>query len=106
MITRLAAFVLGLAMLAGAAIAQTAPTLFKIITAKDEVVIGVSGTDLDTLAKRLVADGQITAWQYSVRKATNEDLEQSPLRRIAVLRADSLRIEPFASPLKVAPLPP
>ncbi len=106
MMIRLAAQALGFAMLASVAFAQGAPTLFKIVTAKDEVVIGVAGIDLDTLAKRLVADGQITVWQYAVHHGANGDLEQGPLRRIAILRQDTLRIEPYSSPLKVAPLPP
>ncbi len=103
---RVAAQALGLAMLTSAALAHSAPTLFKIVTPKDDVVIGVAGTNLDALAKRLVADGQITVWQYAVHKASNGDLEQTPLRRIAILRRDTLRIEPFTSPLKVLPLPP
>jgi hypothetical protein len=106
MMLRVAAQALGLAMLTSAALAQGAPALFKIVTPKDEVVIGVAGTDVDTLAKRLVADGQITVWQYAVHKAASGDLEQTPLRRIAILRQDTLRIEPYTSPLKVVPLPP
>ena len=106
MMIRVAAQALGLALLTSAAIAQSTPSLFKIVTAKDDVVIGVAGTDLDALAKRLVADGQITVWQYAVHKAASGDLEQTPLRRIAILRQDTLRIEPYTSPLKVGPLPP
>jgi hypothetical protein len=106
MVSRVAALVLSLTMATSAAVAQGVPTLFKIVTPKDEVVIATSGIDLDAFAKRLVADGQITVWQYAVRKAANGDLEQAPLRRIAILRQDTLRIEPFASPLRVAPLPP
>jgi hypothetical protein len=90
----------------GPAWAQTVPGLFKVISAKDEVVIGVAGVDVDGLAKRLVADGQVSAWQYAVHKAANGDLEQAPLRRVAILRQDTVRIEAFASPLKVVPLPP
>lgn len=106
MMIRITAQALGFAMLASAAFAQGAPTLFKIVTPKDDVVIGVAGTDLDTLAKTLVANGQITVWQYAVHKASTGDLEQTPLRRVAILRQDTLRIEPYTSPLKVLPLPP
>ncbi len=103
---RLAAQALGLAMMTSAAFAQGTPALFKIVTPKDEVVIGVVGTDLDALAKQLVVNGQITVWQYAVHKAASGDLEQIPLRRIAIFRQDTLRIEPYTSPLKVLPLPP
>ncbi len=106
MTLRIAALALGMTLTAGAALAQGVPSLFKVISAKDDVVIGVTGLDIDALAKRIVADGQITAWQYAVHKAANGDLEQAPLRRVAILRQETLRIEPFTSPLKVLPLPP
>jgi hypothetical protein len=106
MLKRVSALALGLALATSTAVAQSVPTLFKIVSPKDEVVIAAVGLDLDALAKRLVADGQITVWQYSVHKAANGDLEQAPLRRVAILRQDTLRIEPYTSPLKVAPLPP
>lgn len=95
-----------LALAAAPARAQGAPVLFKVISTKDDVVIGLPGGDVEALAKRLVADGQVTAWQYAPRKAANGDLEQAPLRKIAILRQESLRIEPFRSPIKVVPLPP
>lgn len=84
--------------------------LFKMITAKDDIVIGLSETelrsfgprpDVDNLAEHLVSAGQITAWQYAVKKAADGSLVQAPLRRIAVLKSDTLRIEPFnPAPLK------
>ena len=50
-------------------------TLFKIITVKDEVVIGLSadelsamgGNDAGTVAKALAAKGTLTVWQYATR---------------------------------------
>lgn len=106
MLIRIAAGALGLALLTSVAFAQTAPSLFKIVTVKDDVVIGVPATTVEALAKRLVADGQITVWQYAVHKSASGDLEQTPLRQIAILRHDTLRIEPYTAPLKVLPLPP
>jgi hypothetical protein len=84
--------------------------LFKIVTAKDEVEIGLSddelkGGEIDTLAKRLADAGQITVWQYAVRKNANGDLEHAPLKKIAIFKTDTLRIEPFdPKPLKAVPL--
>src|ERR1051325_7890628 len=90
-----------------------ATKLFKMVTAKDEVVIGLSDEelrsfgprpDVDNLAERLVSTGQITAWQYAVIKAADGSLVQAPLKRVAVLKSDTLRIEPFnPAPLKVLP---
>jgi hypothetical protein len=97
-----------------AAAQQPSPVkLFKMITAKDEVVIGLTDAelrsfglraDIDNLAERLVSAGQIAAWQYAVKKAADGSLVQAPLRRIAVFKSDTLRIEPYnPAPLKALP---
>jgi len=86
-------------------------TLFKIITVKDEIVIGlnadelgaIGGKDAGAVAKALAAKGQMTAWQYAVKKAANGDLQQAPLRQVGLLANASLRVEPYASPLTVLP---
>jgi hypothetical protein len=86
-------------------------TLFKIITVKDEIVIGlnadelgqIGGKDAGAVARTLAAKGQITAWQYAVKKAANGDLQQAPLRQVGLLANASLRVEPYASPLAVLP---
>ena len=87
-------------------------SLFKIITAKDEIVIGIADDELAQLdgknaggiAKMLVAKGSLSVWQDAVHKSATGDLEQAPLHRIALLAAESLRVEPYATPLKVLPL--
>ena len=86
-------------------------TLFKIITVKDEIVIGlnadelgqIGGKDAGAVARALAAKGQMTAWQYAVKKAANGDLQQAPLRQVGLLANSSLRVEPYASPLAVLP---
>lgn len=96
-----------LAVLAGSAAAQTAPTLIKVISARDEVVIAVAGMDLDGAARKLLSDGQLGAWQYAVRRAADGSTEHGPLRRVVIMRQDTLRLEAFdPRPLKAAPLPP
>jgi hypothetical protein len=32
------------------------------------------------------------------------DLEQAPLRQIGLIASESLRVEPYASPLKIVPI--
>jgi hypothetical protein len=93
------------------ALAADKVSLFKVVTAKDEIVIGVSDDELAKMdgsaagvAKALVAKGSLGVWQYAVRKAANGDLEQAPLRKIGLIAADSLRVEPYATPLKVLPI--
>ena len=87
-------------------------SLFKVITSKDEIVIGLSDDELAKLdsrnaggiAKMLVAKGSMSVWQYAVRKAPTGDLEQAPLRQVGLIASESLRVEPYASPLKVIPI--
>ena len=86
-------------------------TLFKIITVKDEIVIGlnadelgqIGGQDAGAVARALAFKGQMTAWQYAVKKGANGDLQQAPLRQVGLMANASLRVEPYASPLAVLP---
>jgi hypothetical protein len=94
------------------ALATEKVSLFKIITVKDEIVIGipddelaqVDGKDAGGIAKMLIAKGSMSVWQYAVHKSATGDLEQTPLRKIGLMATDSLRVEPYASPLKVLPI--
>lgn len=102
-----------LVMSVAPALAQEKPltSLFKIVTVKDEIVIGLDaaelaklgGTDAGTVARALKSAGTLTAWQYAVKKAANGDLQQAPLRKIGVIANDLLRVEPLATPLAVLP---
>jgi len=101
-----------LMMMTSLAFAQDGATfLFKVVTVKDEIVIGLSAAELDQLGGRdpgkiassLTAKGTLSVWQYAVRKASNGDLEQAPLRKIGIIAHESLRVEPYSTPLKVLP---
>jgi hypothetical protein len=91
--------------------AEDAVSLFNIVTVKDEVLVGLTAAELDqfggrdagAIAHTLHAKGTLTLWQYGVRKAANGDLEQAPVRRIALMAHSSLRVEPFSTPLRVLP---
>jgi hypothetical protein len=85
--------------------------LFKVITSRDEIVIGLPEDELSKMegnaggiAKTLVAKGSLSVWQYAVRKAANGDLEQTPLHKVGLIASESLRVEPFATQLKVLPI--
>jgi hypothetical protein len=91
--------------------ADTKVSLFKVITSRDEIVIGLPDDELAKMegnaggiAKALVAKGSLSVWQYAVRKAANGDLEQTPLHKVGLIASDSLRVEPFATQLKVLPI--
>lgn len=96
-----------------AAFAQEKPMtrLFKIVTVRDEIVIGldigelqeIGGADAGAVAGALKHKGTLSAWQYAAKKAANGDLEQAPLRKVGLLAHDTLRVEPYATPLKVLP---
>jgi hypothetical protein len=106
-----AALGVGVALAAPAARADESVKLFKIVTPRDEIVIGVTdkdlegveGTDLARLAAKMRAAGQLEVWRYAVRKADSGDLQQAPSSRVMIIYSDTLRIEPYASTLKVSP---
>ena len=111
-VARRGVLMIALATITSVAWAQDkATTLFKVITVKDEIVIGlnaeelsgIGGQDAGAVAKALAAKGELTVWQYAVRHAPNGELEQAPLRKVGLLANSSLRVEPYSSPLKVVP---
>ncbi|MBS0532148.1 MAG: hypothetical protein JSS22_22535 [Proteobacteria bacterium] len=94
------------------ALATDKVSLFKVITVRDEILIGLSSDELahveggnaGGIAKELAAKGSMSVWQYGVRKAEAGALEQAPLRKVGLLASESVRVEPYISPLKVIPM--
>ena len=91
---------------------QQAVMLFKIVTLRDEIVIGFSPAQLAALGGRNVeavgralSRGALTAWQFVVRRRDDGVLEQAPLRQVSILGHDSIRVEPYTTPLPVLPPP-
>ncbi|WP_225782609.1 hypothetical protein [Xenophilus sp. Marseille-Q4582] len=88
---------------------MTQMKLFKIVSPRDDIVVGVDAAQLgagDTpevqrLATLLADKGQLTLWQYASQKDASGALVQAPLRQVAVFKNELLRIEPYASPLPV-----
>jgi hypothetical protein len=94
--------------------AQMPVSLFKVITVKDEVLIGLNAQDIQSLggqekaaagaiASALADRKELTVWQYAVRHGANGELQVAPLHQIGLLAHNSLRVEPYASPLMVVP---
>ena len=83
--------------------------LFKIISPRDDIVVGIDtaqlgggdAPELQRLASLLADKGQLTLWQYASQKDAGGALVQAPLRQVAVFKNELLRIEPYASPLPV-----
>jgi hypothetical protein len=94
------------------ALAADKVSLFKVITQKDEIVIGmtddelaeVEGRNAGGITRMLVAKGSMSVWQYAVHKSAGGDLEQAPLHKVGLIASESLRVEPYASPLRVLPV--
>ena len=97
--------------------AQAAPAqenktdLFKVITVKDEIIIGLSadelkalgGTDASAVAHALAQKGDMAVWQYNVHRAANGDLQQAPTAKIGLIANSSLRVEPYTTPYAIVP---
>jgi hypothetical protein len=84
--------------------------LFKIVTQRDETVIGLKAEelrtfgpsgDLENLAQRIGTVGQMVVWQYAAKKGSDGQLQQAPAQRIAVFASGISRIEPYTTPLPV-----
>lgn len=91
---------------------STVPQLFKIITVRDDVIIGLAPDDIQALGPssseaisvigHALADrGELTAWQFAIRKGGDGALEYAHHQRISLLGHDSLRVEPFPTSMRV-----
>lgn len=98
--------------LALAQVAEPAVVLLKIVTIKDDVVVGVPARELDRMgsggpteriAGELQRRGQMSVWQYASTKDSNGELVMKPLRQISIFSSGTARIEPYATKLKVMP---
>jgi len=103
----LAGAALSAAFIALAALPASAEMLFKIVTVKDEIVVGLNdaelkdlGGDAGSIAKAIAAKGSLTLWQYAVTQKDGERMV-APRAKIGVLANTSLRVEPYKQPFKV-----
>jgi hypothetical protein len=106
-ILRLAAAGLIMLLAGEAALAET---LFKIVTVKDDVIVGLNdaelaelGGDAGGIAKAIASRGSLSVWQYGQKHATDGERQMAPVARIGVLANSSLRVEPYKQPFKVLP---
>jgi hypothetical protein len=86
-------------------------SLFKVVTVKDEIVIGLSddemkalgGSDASVVAHALAQKGDMMVWQYNVHRGPNGDMQQAPTAKIGLLANASLRVEPYTTPYAIVP---
>ena len=77
--------------------------LFKVISQKDDVIIGLTegqltaagGLNAGVFGKMLVANGELAAWQYVVSRNDAGELVEAPTNWISIIANDTLRIEPY-----------
>lgn len=88
--------------------------LFRVVTIRGDMVLGLNaaelaalghGPDLDRLARRFERDGQITGWLYLEGRASDGQGWWRHAGRIAVLAQDALTIRPQAPGRPVQPPP-
>jgi hypothetical protein len=83
-------------------------TLFKVVSPQNEVVIGLTKAELaqmkgktpDAVEKALRSAGALQVWQYGVRAVSGE-MEQAPVRKIAIADQPETHVEHYTTPLKV-----
>jgi hypothetical protein len=87
-----------------------AEMLFKVVTVKDEIVIGLNdkeltemGGDAAGVAKALASKGSLSVWRYGVQQAKDGERQVAPLHKVGLLAHNSVRIEPYKQPFKVLP---
>jgi hypothetical protein len=92
------------ALIAGSAAAADAVTLFKVVSMKDDVVIGVTaaelealgkGAEIEVIAKALDERSVLVVWQYAPTRAADGSPRETPIRRIALYANNLIRIEPY-----------
>ena len=85
--------------------------LFKVVTSKDEIIIGLTsdelkalgGTDAAAVAHALAQKGDMAVWQYNVHRGANGELQESPTAKIGLIANSSLRVEPYSTTYTIVP---
>jgi hypothetical protein len=107
----IAAIVLLTCAAQGAVAEEKKINLFKVVTVKDEIVIGLSadelkaagGIDAGAVAHALAQKGDMTVWQYNVHRGANGEMQFAPTAKIGLIASSSLRVEPYTTPYVIVP---
>jgi hypothetical protein len=90
---------------------ETKTALFKVITSKDEIIIGLTtdelktlgGTDAAAVAHALAQKGDMVVWQYNVHRGANGEFQEAPTAKIDLIANSSLRVEPYTTTYAIVP---
>ena len=101
---RLAAVGVAVSILALSSHGAFAEMLFKVVTVKDEIVVGLNdaelsemGGDAAGIAKALASKGSLSLWQYSVKQATDGERQMAPLHKVGLLATPQCGSSPTSS---------
>lgn len=91
---------------------EVAVHLMTVVSARDDVVIGVTETEIPALAARspvgVVADllagqGRLSAWRYAPARGEDGVIRLMPIHRMAIFAGGVIRIEPYVPDQEVVP---
>ena len=100
---------------AGPALAQTPEvTLFKVVSAKDELVIGIArdelaamggGAPVEAIARQIAKAGHMAVWNYAPRRDAQGAARLTPVQRVVIFANGIVRIEPHNADGPIQPPP-
>lgn len=83
-------------------------TLFKIVTVKDEVVVGLNdaelGGDAGGIAKAIASKGSLSVWQYGQKHAAGGEREMRRSQKLACLPTTPCGSSPSSSRSRYCPM--
>jgi hypothetical protein len=83
--------------------------LFKVVSPRDDIVVGIEAVQLgggstpevQRFAALVQERSPLTVWQYASQKDAAGALVQAPIRQVALFKSELVRIEPYSTPLPV-----
>lgn len=78
--------------------------LLNVVSARDEVVIGLTEGEVPALAARspvgvvadlLATEGRLSAWRYAPTRGEDGVIRLMPIYRVAIFAAGTIRLEPY-----------
>lgn len=87
-------------------------SLFKVMTPRGEIVIGLTyeelekmhGHDANAVAKAIANQGALDVWQYDERKDRTGEITHVPTKFVGLQWRDAIHIENFPTRMKVIPI--